>query len=218
MSSDTDTSNSYDPVESGEESVDLGDSGEEWGFAEGQISPYRDEPLSNVGDEDTSMNEEKADADGLTPAILGARYEKTVSVDSWCRCERCCDETLVGSVEFRCCKEVVSSSGKMVFDGSIERINCITEHEDYDAITNRAVLVQVAPLLRDKCGKTYRRRGGVSENEFVRAVAYRWTVRWLCGYMGWENTRPLPACVYHNIRKKYPSHQTRGYATALERE
>ena len=31
MSSDTDTSNSYDPVESGEESVDLGDSGEEWG-------------------------------------------------------------------------------------------------------------------------------------------------------------------------------------------
>lgn len=66
-----------------------------------------------------------------------------------CRCERCSDETLVGSVEFRCCKEVVSSSGKMVFDGSIKRINCITEHEDYDAITNRAVLVQVAPLLRD---------------------------------------------------------------------
>ena len=81
-----------------------------------------------------------------------------------CRCERCSDETLAGSVEFRC-KEVVSSSGKMVFDGSIERINCIMEHEDYDAITNRAVLVQVTPLLRDKCGKTYRRRGGVSENK-----------------------------------------------------
>jgi len=52
-----------------------------------------------------------------------------------------------------------------VFDGSIERINCITEHNDYDAITNRAVLVQVAPLLRDKDGRTYRRRAGVSENE-----------------------------------------------------
>lgn len=62
MSSDTDTSNSYDPVESGEESVDLGDSGEEWGFAEGQISPYRDEPLADVGDKDTSMKEEEADA------------------------------------------------------------------------------------------------------------------------------------------------------------
>ena len=82
-----------------------------------------------------------------------------------CRCERCSDETLVGSVEFRCCKKVVSSSGKMVFDGSIERINCITEHEDHDAITNRAVLVHVTPLLQDKCGKTYGRRGGVSENE-----------------------------------------------------
>ena len=32
MSSDTDTSNSYDPVESGEERVDLGDSREEWGM------------------------------------------------------------------------------------------------------------------------------------------------------------------------------------------
>ena len=44
------------------------------GFAEGQISPYRDEPLADVGDADTSMNEEEADADGLTPAILEARY------------------------------------------------------------------------------------------------------------------------------------------------
>ena len=61
MSSDTDTSNSYDPVESGEESVDLGDSGE-WGFAEGQISPYRDEPLADVGDKGTGMKEEEADA------------------------------------------------------------------------------------------------------------------------------------------------------------
>ena len=82
-----------------------------------------------------------------------------------CKCRHCSDETLVGSVEFRCCKEVVSSSGKMVFDGSSERIYCITEHEDYDAITNRAVLVQVAPLLRDKSGSTYRRRGGMSQNE-----------------------------------------------------
>ena len=83
MSSDTDTSNSYDPMESGEESEDLEDSGEEWGFAEGQISSYRDEPLADVGEEDTSMNEEEADVDGLTPAILEARYEKTVNVDSW---------------------------------------------------------------------------------------------------------------------------------------
>ncbi|KAL9970831.1 hypothetical protein ACROYT_G023278 [Oculina patagonica] len=218
MSSDTDTSSSYDPVESAEESEELEESGEEWGIVEGRISPYRDEPLANTDDEDTSMDEDEADPDGLSPAVLEARYEKAVSVDSWCCCELCSDETLVGSLEYRCCREVVSSSSKMLFDGSIEKIKCITKHEDFDAITNRAVLLQVAPLLRDTCGKSYRRRGGASQNEFVRAVAYRWTVRWLCGYMGWENTRPLPACVYHSIRKKYPSNQSRGYATALERE
>ena len=26
----------------------------------------------------------------------------------------------------------------------------------------------------------------------------------MCGLLGWENTRPLPACVYHFIRKTYP--------------
>ena len=52
-----------------------------------------------------------------------------------------------------------------MFDGSIERINCITKHEDFNAITNRAVLLQVAPLLRRQDGGTYRRRSGGLENE-----------------------------------------------------
>ena len=82
-----------------------------------------------------------------------------------CCCQHCRTELLVGSIEFR--REVTSTSGKMVFDGSIEKISCITQHEDYDAITNRAVLVQVAPLLRTKDGRTYHCRGGVSENEWV---------------------------------------------------
>ena len=84
-----------------------------------------------------------------------------------CRRQHSRTELLVGSIEFRCCREVTSTSGKMVFDGSIEKISCITQHEDYDAITNRAVLVQVAPLLRTKDGRTYHCRGGVSENEWV---------------------------------------------------
>ena len=48
---------------------------------------------------------------------------------------------------------------------------------------------------------------------FIRAAAYRWTVRWLCGYMGWENTRPLPACIYQDLRTRYPTPhtQSRGY-------
>ena len=49
----------------------------------------------------------------------------------------------------------MDASGKMAFDGSIEKIKCITEHEDYDAISNKAVLLQVAPLLRNKDGRGY---------------------------------------------------------------
>ena len=77
-------------------------------------------------------------------------HERTVNVDSWllniskyhayilqdtflyvgflfrCRCEHCSDQTLVGALEFRCCREVVNATGKMVFAGSIEHIKCIT--------------------------------------------------------------------------------------------
>jgi len=82
-----------------------------------------------------------------------------------CSCECCQTDTLFGSIEFRCCREVTSTSAKMVFDGSIEHIKCVTQHEDYGAITNQAVLIQVAPLLRNKDGGTYRHCGGVSQNE-----------------------------------------------------
>ena len=48
---------------------------------------------------------------------------------------------------------------------------------------------------------------------FIRTVGYRWIIRWLCGYMGWGNTRPLPACIYQNIRTRYatPHRQLTGY-------
>ena len=68
-------------------------------------------------------------------------------------------------LEFRCCREIANASAKLTFDGSIERISCITQHEDYMALTNRTMLLQVAPLLRDKDGRPYRRRAGVPENE-----------------------------------------------------
>ena len=43
-----------------------------------------------------------------------------------CQCELCNDMNLVGALEFRCCRKVFHSSGKLVFDGSIKRISCIT--------------------------------------------------------------------------------------------
>jgi len=61
--------------------------------------------------------------------------------------------------------EVDCARGKLTFDGSIERISCVTEHPDYLALTNNTVLRQVAPLICDKNGRTYRRKNGTSENE-----------------------------------------------------
>lgn len=52
----------------------------------------------------------------------------------------------------------------------------------------------------------------------LRATAYRWLTRWLCGYLGWENSRPLPACVYHHVRTNMNSHNVTGYATSRERD
>lgn len=47
--------------------------------------------------------------------------------------------------------------GKLVFDGSVESIKCILEHDDYTHIVYKEVLLMVGPLLRDKNGKKYRR-------------------------------------------------------------
>ena len=79
-----------------------------------------------------------------------------------CGCQHCSDLQLVSALEFRCCGEVLVARAKLTFDGSIERLSCVTQHEDYEALTNRTVLLQVAPLLRDKNGRSYRRRTGVT--------------------------------------------------------
>ena len=62
----------------------------------------------------------------------------------------------MGALEYRCCREVVDAVGKMAFDGSIEKIDCITEHEDYRALSNRTVLLQVGHLLKHRDGSKYK--------------------------------------------------------------
>ena len=66
---------------------------------------------------------------------------------------------------FRCCKEMTPALRIMTFDGSIENINCITQHEDFGPITNATVLEQVSPLLKDRNGRSYRPRGLQTRNE-----------------------------------------------------
>ncbi|XP_044170824.1 uncharacterized protein LOC122955039 isoform X1 [Acropora millepora] len=180
----------------------------------GQVQPYADEPPAHTSEEEEDAEE---DQDGLSPAVLRSRLEREVPLNDWCKCEECTVYYLTDAVEYRCCREIAQASQKLMFDGSIERISCITQHEDYSAMTNRSVLSQVAPLLRDRNGRGYRRRDGQTQNQFLRAVAYRWLVRWMCGYLGWDNTRPLPACVYDDIRKKFQSTQVHGYQSAEQR-
>ena len=50
----------------------------------------------------------------------------------------------------------------------------------------------------------------------MRAVAYRWVVRYIFGFLGWDNTRPLPACAYHDISTRFSIGQSTGYASALK--
>lgn len=52
--------------------------------------------------------------------------------------------------------------GKLAFD----RVpaECITEHPDFEALTNGTVLQQVCPLLKDRKGKNYRFLAHGSQN------------------------------------------------------
>eukprot|EP00112_Aurelia_sp_Birch-Aquarium-sp1_P006056 Seg1677.5 transcript_id=Seg1677.5/GoldUCD/mRNA.D3Y31 product="hypothetical protein" protein_id=Seg1677.5/GoldUCD/D3Y31 len=52
---------------------------------------------------------------------------------------------------------------------------------------------------------------------FMRAVAYRWLIRWICGYLGWDNSRPLSACIYDHIRRKFPVRAITGFMASEER-
>ena len=72
---------------------------------------------------------------------------------------------LVGTREYRCCKELGPARRIMVLDGTIECIRCITEHEDYTAVTNKTVLSLVGPLLRCRNGRSYWHSVNQSENE-----------------------------------------------------
>ena len=82
-----------------------------------------------------------------------------------CTCRECAVENLAGALEHRCCREIAQASQKLMFDGSIERVSCITQHDDFSPMTNRSVLLQVGPLLRDKNGRGYRCCDGQTEGQ-----------------------------------------------------
>jgi hypothetical protein len=75
---------------------------------------------------------------------------------------------LNGAREYRCCSEVREAIGKLCFDGSIKRIKCITQHEDYQSMTQTVVLEHVGPLLKDKQGRSYKQKKGEGKNGYVK--------------------------------------------------
>ncbi|XP_048590551.1 uncharacterized protein LOC116601227 [Nematostella vectensis] len=148
-----------------------------------RFAPYEEEPLARPGT--IEDEEENVDLDGLTPQHLAEREDGIVQLEQWGKCEGCRTERL----EHRCCREIKNIEAKLVGDGSIDRIKCICKQEDFTSMTNVAVLKIVAPLLKGKNGQSYRRRPCASENEFLRAVAYRWIARWFL--VTWVGTTPV---------------------------
>ena len=72
--------------------------------------------------------------------------------------------------ECRCCSEVGPKVGKLGFDA--ETISCITKHGGYKAIMHEEVLKLTGPMLRDKNGRSYKRKAGQSERQYVYFSAY----------------------------------------------
>ena len=83
-----------------------------------------------------------------------------------CKCGKCQTGLLCAARDYRCCQEFRQAIGRLGFEGL--NVQCITDHNDYDAMTNQTVLFNVGPLIKDANGKRYRRPPlGQAANECV---------------------------------------------------
>ena len=81
MSSDSETS-AFSESSNNEEVIDASEEeGEDIEVVYSQYTPYQDEPLAEDDEEDDQ--DEEVDLDGLSPAGLESRFERTVAVNSW---------------------------------------------------------------------------------------------------------------------------------------
>ncbi|XP_068730717.1 uncharacterized protein [Montipora capricornis] len=179
----------------------------------GNFAPYQGEPLADS--EDADMADDDEHEDGILPSVLEQRSQGLIALNDWCTCGNSNATHLVGAREYRCCLEISEARRQFTFIGLDAQ--CIVSHSDFSAMTNSTVLEQVGPFLRNKDGRYYRKRNNATQNKFLRAVAYRWLARWLFGPLGWENTRPLPSCVYHKIRSSFHTLEATGYVSGQER-
>ncbi|XP_065054113.1 uncharacterized protein LOC135690367 [Rhopilema esculentum] len=181
------------------------------------FEPYQDEPLASSSSSE-GLADDDPDIDGIPFEALEARYERRVPIEEWCHCGKCSVEGLVASREYRCCWEVQQAIGQLVFQGTAEELRCVTNHPDFSALSNKTVLKLAGSLFKTRDGKCYKRQANQTENEFLRAVAYRWLIRWMFGFLGYDNARPLPACIYKFIRERFPTGAKKGYKSSQQRD
>lgn len=96
----------------------------------------------------------------LVGGPLSSRWIADQKAYKWAEHEILRPPSLVTADRVPRCREVLQAVGKLTFDGTIEQLSCVIQHEDYGALTHRAVLTQVGPLLKDCNGHGYRRRAG----------------------------------------------------------
>ncbi|XP_028518526.1 uncharacterized protein LOC114576318 [Exaiptasia diaphana] len=92
---------------------------------------------------------------------------------------------------------------------------CITIHPGFRNVCLDKWVLEVAAIgLKTRKGRSYLalyREGRKTESEFLRSVGYRQVIRFIFDYMGNSMRTPLPACVYHAIRAKFPSDNYEGF-------
>ncbi|CAB4033037.1 Hypothetical predicted protein [Paramuricea clavata] len=122
--------------------------------------PCEGEPLNPQGDDlmdDISEKTTKeADLDGLTPAILEARYDRKNKVDSWCKCGKCSDRNLVDAHEYRCYHEIVEALGKLTIDGSIAGENFMFDIARLQGHDERGCVGSSRPFIERPKGQSYK--------------------------------------------------------------
>ena len=170
--------------------------------------PYAYEPLAESSDEN---EQDEVDIDGICLQDIQDRYESIQTLDQWCCCGHCNTDLLCSPREYRCCHEINVANVFRLEATLKERVQCVTEHDDFDAVILHPRVLQVAANgLKTRQGRRYRKLSN-DENSFYRAVAYRLFISMVFGFMGYDNSRPLPACAYTKIRTTFPKDKNTGY-------
>ncbi|KAG8546342.1 hypothetical protein GDO81_019200 [Engystomops pustulosus] len=124
----------------------------------------------------------------LTPAP--ARLMNT----TWCKCATCV--SLPTEMESVCCQEIEK------LKSHLQGRSCITEHPIFQLYCQREDVVNINLRL------VRRFPPPASElNKCLRRVCYRAFSAWIHGYRGEEGPKPIPACVVHKVRSRFPSLQ-----------